>query len=57
MRNPVAKFQRRYNKAQVFTDRKREAKKTGNYKLAGRQCLDDDFYDSANGFKLGEYNE
>jgi len=28
-RNPVAKFQRRYNKAKVFKDRKREAKKNG----------------------------
>mgnify|MGYP006074627663 CR=1 FL=1 len=28
-KNPVAKFQRKYNKAKVFTDRKREAKKRG----------------------------
>ena len=28
-RNPVAKFQRKYNKAKVFRDKKREAKKTG----------------------------
>jgi hypothetical protein len=28
-RNPVAKFQRRYNKAKIFLDRKREAKKRG----------------------------
>jgi hypothetical protein len=28
-RNPVAKFQRKYNKAKVFKDRKREAKKKG----------------------------
>ena len=28
-RNPVAKFQYRYNKAKVFRDRKREAKKKG----------------------------
>jgi hypothetical protein len=28
-RNPVAKFLRRYNKAKVFIDRKREAKKNG----------------------------
>ena len=26
-KNPVAKFQRRYNKAKVFKDRKREEKK------------------------------
>lgn len=42
--NPVAKFQRRFNKAVVMKDRKREWKKTG-----GRHELDDDFYDSANG--------
>ena len=29
-KNPVAKFQRRYNKAKVFKDRKREAKKRGD---------------------------
>mgnify|MGYP001030675606 FL=1 len=28
-KNPVAKFQRKYNKAKVFKDRKREAKKNG----------------------------
>lgn len=28
-KNPVAKFQSRYNKAKVFKDRKREAKKKG----------------------------
>jgi hypothetical protein len=28
-RNPVAKFQRKYNKAKIFLDRKREAKKKG----------------------------
>jgi len=28
-RNPVAKFQRKYNKAKVFRDKKREAKKNG----------------------------
>jgi hypothetical protein len=28
-RNPVAKFQRKYNKAKIFLDRKREAKKRG----------------------------
>jgi hypothetical protein len=42
--NPVAKFQRKYNKAVVFKDRKREWKKTG-----GRCDLDADFYDSAGG--------
>lgn len=30
-RNPVAKFQRKYNKAKVFVDRKKEAKKKGMY--------------------------
>jgi len=30
-KNPVAKFQLRYNKAKVFRDRKREAKKTGKF--------------------------
>ena len=28
-KNPVAKFQRKYNKAKVFKDKKREAKKKG----------------------------
>ena len=28
-KNPVAKFQRKYNKAKVFKDKKREAKKNG----------------------------
>ena len=28
-KNPVAKFQRKYNKAKVIKDRKREAKKNG----------------------------
>jgi hypothetical protein len=42
VRNPVAKFARKYNKANVFKDKKREWKKTG-----GRCDLDVDFYDSA----------
>jgi hypothetical protein len=32
-RNPVAKFQNRYNKAKVFVDRKKEAKKKGGLYL------------------------
>lgn len=31
-KNPVAKFSRRYNKAVVMKDRKREFKKTGSTK-------------------------
>lgn len=46
--NPVAKFQRKYNKAVVMTDRKKELKKTGNEK-GRRYCVDEDFYDSAGG--------
>lgn len=42
--NPVAKFQRKYNKSAVMTDRKKEEKRTG-----GRWNLGDDFYDSADG--------
>lgn len=47
--NPVAKHAKKYNKAVVFLDRKREYKKTGDL---GRQCNydDDDFYDSADGY-------
>lgn len=30
-KNPVAKFAKSFNKAVVFKDRKREAKKTGDY--------------------------
>lgn len=55
MKNPVAKFQYRYNKAKVYKDRKREMKKTGSY-YGGRSCLDDDFYDSASGL-YGENDE
>ena len=40
--NPVAKFQRKFNKAVVMKDRKREWKKVG-----ARYNRDDDFYDSA----------
>ncbi len=40
-KNPVAKFQRRYNKSKVFKDRKREAKKNGElayqYKESNQQ--------------------
>ena len=32
-KNPVAKFQRRYNKANVFKDRKREEKRKPQYSL------------------------
>lgn len=47
-KNPVAKFAKRFNKAVVHTDRKKEQKKTGNF--LGRPDIDDDFYDDANGF-------
>lgn len=48
-RNPVAKFSRRFNKASVMIDRKKQQKKTGEIK--GRNmCIDEDFYDSAGGF-------
>ena len=32
-KNPVAKFQRRYNKAKVFKDRKRAEKRKPQYNL------------------------
>jgi len=45
MKNPVAKYARRFNKSVVMQDKKKEMKRTG-----GRWNLDDDFYDSAGGF-------
>lgn len=48
-RNPVAKFSRRFNKAVTMIDRKKESKKTGV--LGRNKCIDEDFYDSAGGFK------
>lgn len=36
-RNPVAKFQRKYNKAKVFLDRKREYKKNGEHLPSANQ--------------------
>lgn len=44
--NPVAKYAKRYNKAVVMIDRKKELKKTGRDK-GRRYCVDEDFYDSA----------
>lgn len=46
--NPVAKFSRRYNKAVVMVDRKREMKRKGE--VGRKMCVDEDFYDSAGGF-------
>ena len=46
--NPVAKFQRKFNKAVVMTDRKKESKKNGHDR-GRRYCVDKDFYDSAGG--------
>ena len=42
-RNPVAKFQRKYNKAKVFLDRKREAKKQGKLVYAEYRLLKDSY--------------
>jgi hypothetical protein len=36
-KNPVAKFQRKYNKAKVFLDRKREYKKNGEHLQSANQ--------------------
>jgi hypothetical protein len=45
VRNPVAKYAKQFNKSNVMKDRKREEKRVG-----ARWNLDDDFYDSANGY-------
>lgn len=47
--NPVAKFNRKFNKAVVFKDKKRESKRTGD--LGRHYNYDDDFYDSADGYR------
>ena len=41
-KNPVAKFQRQFNKAVVFLDRKREEKKNPKMINAEYVSLDDD---------------
>lgn len=45
--NPVAKYAKKFNKAVVFTDKKKESKRTGD--LGRRYNYDEDFYDSASG--------
>tara|TARA_X000001382_G_scaffold14359_1_gene9290 strand:- start:1885 stop:2010 length:126 start_codon:yes stop_codon:yes gene_type:complete len=38
MKNPVAKFSRRFNKSRIFLDRKKEAKKRGYYSKSQKRC-------------------
>mgnify|MGYP004188744669 CR=1 FL=1 len=41
-KNPVAKFLRKFNKAKVFVDRKKESKKTGVYNKSNTHYRDGD---------------
>ena len=42
MKNPVAKFCRKFNKGRIFRDRKKEAKKRGYYNKSEKHYRDGD---------------
>jgi hypothetical protein len=42
MKNPVAKFSRKFNKSKVFYDRKKEAKKRGYYTKSQKHFINGD---------------